>query len=56
MLGGPMYALERGLLTFSFSTILGWSYSGEKAVEYLGGKRFIKYYRFYGWLLYTSVA
>lgn len=37
--------LTVGLLTFTFSTILGWSYYGEKAVEYLGGKRLIKYYR-----------
>lgn len=37
--------LTVGILTFAFSTILGWSYYAEKAVEYLGGKRWIKYYR-----------
>lgn len=35
--GGPL--LTFGLLTFAFSTILGWSYYGERAIEYLGDKR-----------------
>lgn len=34
-----------GIITFAFSTILGWSYYGEKAIEYLGGKKLIIYYR-----------
>jgi alanine or glycine:cation symporter, AGCS family len=34
-----------GLLTFAFSTILGWSYYAEKALEYLAGKRIIIYYK-----------
>lgn len=38
--------LTVGLLTFVFSTILGWSYYGEKAAEYLFGHRIIKPYRF----------
>jgi AGCS family alanine or glycine:cation symporter len=37
--------LTVGIVTFAFSTILGWSYYAEKAVEYLGGKRWIKAYR-----------
>lgn len=37
--------LTVGIVTFAFSTILGWSYYAEKAVEYLGGKRWIKCYR-----------
>ena len=37
--------LSVGIVTFAFSTILGWSYYGEKAVEYLGGKKIIIYYR-----------
>lgn len=37
--------LTVGILTFAFSTILGWSYYAEKAIEYLGGKKLIKYYR-----------
>lgn len=34
--GSPL--LTFGLLTFTFSTILGWSYYGERAVEYLSLK------------------
>jgi alanine or glycine:cation symporter, AGCS family len=41
---GPI-VLTLGLLTFVFSTILGWSYYAEKAVEYLFGKRAITPYR-----------
>ncbi|MFA5103685.1 MAG: sodium:alanine symporter family protein [Candidatus Margulisiibacteriota bacterium] len=41
---GPA-VLIGGLLTFVFSTILGWSYYGEKAVEYLLGLKSVKYYR-----------
>ena len=37
--------LTVGIFSFAFSTILGWSYYGEKAVEYLGGKHWIKVYR-----------
>jgi AGCS family alanine or glycine:cation symporter len=38
--------LAVGLLTFVFSTILGWSYYGEKAVESLFGKAVIRPYRY----------
>ena len=41
---GPI-VLTVGLLTFVFSTILGWSYYGEKAAEYLFGARAIFPYR-----------
>lgn len=37
--------LTVGLLTFAFSTILGWAYYGERALEYLVGKAGIKPYR-----------
>lgn len=39
--GSPL--LTFGLLTFTFSTILGWSYYGEKAVEYLSRKVVLAY-------------
>lgn len=39
------YILVFGLLTFVFSTILGWSYYGERATEYLFGQRAILPYR-----------
>lgn len=48
---GPI-VLTIGLLTFVFSTILGWSYYGEKAAEYLFGSRIIKPYR---WLWVFAV-
>ena len=41
---GPL-VLTVGLLTFVFSTILGWSYYGERAIEYLFGKIAIMPYR-----------
>lgn len=41
---GPI-VLTVGLLTFVFSTILGWSYYGEKAAEYLFGHKIVKPYR-----------
>ncbi|WP_076790350.1 sodium:alanine symporter family protein [Chlorobium sp. KB01] len=44
--------LTFGLLTFVFSTILGWSYYGEKAIEYLFGKKLIMPYR---WLWVAAV-
>jgi AGCS family alanine or glycine:cation symporter len=34
-----------GLIFFAYSTILGWSYYGEKSVEYLLGEKSIKPYR-----------
>ncbi len=48
---GPV-VLFIGMLTFVFSTILGWSYYGEKAVEYLFGSRAITPYR---WLWVAAV-
>ena len=42
-IGAPL--LTFGLLTFAFSTILGWELYGERAVEYLKGKRWTIYYR-----------
>lgn len=47
--------LTVGIFTFAFSTILGWSYYAEKAVEYLGGKRWIRYYRII-WIIATYLG
>ena len=44
--------LTFGLVTFAFSTILGWSYYGEKGAEYLLGPKVIVPYR----ILYTIVV
>ena len=43
VIGRPL--LTFGLLTFAFSTILGWCYYGERAVEYLKGKSWVLGYR-----------
>ena len=41
--GTPL--LTFGLLTFSFSTILGWCYYGDRAVEYFKGRQWVMGYR-----------
>jgi len=51
---GPI-VLTVGLLTFVFSTILGWSYYGEKAAEYLFGLKAVKPYR-YLWVVAVMVG
>lgn len=43
LVGNPLLTVV--LITFVFSTILGWSYYGEKATEYLFGTRAIRPYR-----------
>jgi AGCS family alanine or glycine:cation symporter len=51
---GPVM-LTLGLLTFVFSTILGWSYYGEKAAEYLFGTRAVFPYRLL-WVVFVMVG
>ena len=48
---GPIL-LTIGIITFAFSTVLGWAYYGERCVEYLGGKRVLVAYR----CVYIAVA
>ena len=43
VVGQPILAF--GLITFAFSTILGWCYYGERAVEYLKGHKWTLPYR-----------
>ena len=43
VVGQPI--LTFGLITFAFSTILGWCYYGERAVEYLKGHQWVWPYR-----------
>ena len=40
------------LALFAFSTILGWSYYGERSIEYLFGSKIVPFYR----LLYVIAA
>lgn len=51
---GPIL-LSVGLLTFVFSTILGWSYYGEKSAEYLFGNSAVKPYR-YIWVVFVFIG
>jgi AGCS family alanine or glycine:cation symporter len=51
---GPLI-LAVGLLTFVFSTILGWSYYGEKAIEYLFGIRAVFPYRLL-WVVFVMIG
>jgi AGCS family alanine or glycine:cation symporter len=44
--------LTFGLISFVFSTLIGWSYYGEKSLEYLGGLRFVPVYR---WLWVVAI-
>jgi len=46
------FVLTFGLITFAFSTLLGWSYYGEKGMEYIWGTRSITLYR----LIFVLVA
>jgi AGCS family alanine or glycine:cation symporter len=48
---GP-FILTFGLITFAFSTILGWCYYGEKGLEYLLGVKSIVPYR----VIYVAIA
>lgn len=51
---GPIFLIF-GLTTFVFSSILGWSYYGERAVEYLMGPLAIKPYRVL-WVVFVLVG
>lgn len=51
---GPL-VLTLGIVTFSFSTILGWSYLGEKALEYMFGRRARYVYRVL-WIAATFIG
>lgn len=51
---GPAF-LTFGLLTFVFSTILGWSYYGERAWEYLFGLK-IKYGYRIAWIIFVFIG
>ena len=42
---GGAYIVTIGLILFAYSTILGWSYYGEKSIEYLLGAGAVKPYR-----------
>ena len=39
------YIVAIAVAVFAFTTMLGWSYYGERCVEYLGGRKFVTPYR-----------
>lgn len=41
------YIVTIGLLLFAFSTAIAWSYYGGRAINYLFGLKYVKYYRFF---------
>ncbi len=43
--GWGQYIVSIGLLLFAFSTVISWSYYGDRAVTYLFGSKYIIYYR-----------
>lgn len=47
--------LSFGIVTFAFSTILGWTYYSQKAVEYLGGRKVMLAYRIV-WIIMIYVG
>ena len=55
ILANGKYIVIFGLILFSFSTIIGWSYYGEKCVEFLFGSGVIIYYRIL-WIVIIPVA
>ena len=55
LLADGKYIVIFGLILFSFSTIIGWSYYGEKCVEFLFGSGVIIYYRIL-WIVIIPVA
>ncbi len=49
------YIITFGLVVFAFTTILGWSYYGERCAEYLFGERIILPYRIL-WILAVFIG
>lgn len=53
---GPI-VLSFGMITFAFSTMLGWSYYSDRCIEYLFGAKLVKPYRvFYSLLAFVGAV
>lgn len=52
-IGQPILII--GIITFAYSTILGWSYYGERCLEYLMGKKGLLPYRL-AWIIVLIIA
>ncbi|NMB34734.1 MAG: sodium:alanine symporter family protein [Firmicutes bacterium] len=49
------YVVSLGLIFFAFTTLLSWSYYGEKCLEYLLGNRAVRFYRFL-WIILIFIG
>jgi AGCS family alanine or glycine:cation symporter len=54
-LPGGTWIVTFGLIIFAFTTILGWSYYGERAAEYIWGVKVVMPYR-YLWVFFVFVG
>lgn len=52
---GGNYIVACALAIFAFTTILGWSFYGEKCIQYLFGLKSIRYYRI-AWLIALPIG
>jgi AGCS family alanine or glycine:cation symporter len=52
---GGQYIVTIGVILFAYSTILGWSYYGEKSIEYLFGEGAVRPYR-YVYILFVGIG
>lgn len=52
-LPGSGWIVSVGIILFAFSTLVAWSYYGDRAVDYLFGRKYVVYYRwiFIGFIL-----
>ncbi len=53
--GWGEWIVTLGIMTFAFSTILGWCYYGEKCFEYIVGEKYIFLYR-YAWIAFVFIG
>jgi AGCS family alanine or glycine:cation symporter len=54
-IAGGQYIVTISIILFAYSTILGWSYYGEKSIEYLFGEGAVRPYR-YVYILFVGVG
>ena len=55
LFGFGQYIVGVGLILFAFSTLISWSYYGDRCAEYLFGEKAVKWYR-YLYLVLTVVG
>jgi AGCS family alanine or glycine:cation symporter len=53
--GVGQYIVTFGLFIFAFTTLIGWSYYGDRNIEYLFGEKIVKYYKIL-WILLIPIG